>query len=348
MGKGVRILILLLVLAGAGGVYYWKFWQNQAPAGDTVTLYGNIDLRTVQLAFNEQEMVEEILVDEGALVQEGQLLATLKQNRLAAQLQEAEAMVSAQEAVLRLLVAGTRPQEIEKIKAQQEAARVKVENAKRLTQRLRVTSETGASTLQDLDNARSELDVARAELNVVRESLALAEEGFREEKIAEARALLTARQAKVAFLSERLNDTFLYAPALGVIESRIMEPGEVAAPGRTVFSLALTAPKWVRAYLAEPDLGFVEPGMAAGVYSDSFPGHAFNGRVGFISSAAEFTPKFVQTTELRTQLVYEIRIWLEDPDNQLRLGMPVTVVVKKRTPDSKSTGSGPEAAGEQG
>lgn len=127
-----------------------------------------------------------------------------------------------------------------------------------------------------------------------------------------------------------------------------MEPGEVAAPGRTVFSLALTAPKWVRAYLSEPDLGFIVQGMEAKVYSDSFPGEAFNGTVGFISSAAEFTPKFVQTTELRTQLVYEIRIWLEDLDNRLRLGMPVTVVVKKRGTGPADKNVKPEATRKQG
>jgi len=347
MNKGVRIIILLLILGVAGGVYYWKYKSVQTPSGDTVTLYGNIDLRTVHVAFNEQEMVDEILVDEGDMVEKGQLLAKLRGKKLSAQLQEAESMVAAQKEALRLLVAGTRPQEIARIKAQLEAARVRVVNADRLAKRLKVTSETGASTIQDSDNAVAELDVARAEFNVVKESLALAKEGFRSEKIAEARAVLKARQAKVTLLEERLKDTFLYAPAPGIIESRIMEPGEVAAPGQTVFSLALMAPKWVRAYLAEPDLGFVAPGMVAIVSSDSFPEESFKGTIGFISSAAEFTPKFVQTTELRTQLVYETRIWLDDPGNRFRLGMPVTVVVKKREAGNAAPIIKPETLGNQ-
>jgi HlyD family secretion protein len=347
MNKGLRIIILLLILAVGGSVYYWKYKPEQTPSGDSVTLYGNIDLRTVRLAFNEQEMVEEILVDEGDKVEKGQLLAKLRSKKLLAQLQEAEAMVAAQEEALRLLVTGTRPQEIDKIKAQLEAARVRVANGDRFAKRLKVTSETGASTIQDLDNAMAELDVARAEFNVVKESLAVAKEGFRSEKTAEARAVLKARQAKVRLFQERLNDISLNAPASGIIESRIMEPGEVAAPGQTVFSLALMEPKWVRAYLAEPDLGLVAPGMEAMVYSDSFP-EAFKGKVGFISSAAEFTPKFVQTTELRTQLVYEIRIWLADPDNRLRLGMPVTVVVKTSEPDSEDSTVKVETTANQG
>lgn len=346
MNKGVRIIILLLILGMAGGVYYWKYKPEQNLPADTVTLYGNIDLRTVQLSFNEQELVKEILVDEGDMVEKDQLLATLRDKRLLAQLQEAEAMVATQEEAVRLLVTGTRPQEIKKIEAEQEAARVRVANAERFTKRLKITSGTGASTIQDLDNARAELDVARAELNVVKESLALAVEGFRKEKIAEAKALLRARQAGVAFLQERLNDTALYAPAPGVIESRIMEPGELAAPGRTVLSLALMAPKWVRAYLPEPELGFVAQGMEAMVYSDSFS-EAFNGKVGFISPIAEFTPKSIQTTELRTQLVYETRIWLSDPDNRLRLGMPVTVVLKKRGVTNADTTVALEAAKNQ-
>ena len=347
MNKGLRIIILLLILGVGGSVYYWKYKPEQTPSGDSVTLYGNIDLRTVRLAFNEQEMVEEILVDEGDKVEKGQLLAKLRSKKLLAQLQEAEAMVAAQEEALRLLVTGTRPQEIDKIKAQLEAARVRVANGDRFAKRLKVTSETGASTIQDLDNAMAELDVARAEFNVVKESLAVAKEGFRSEKTAEARAVLKARQAKVRLFQERLNDISLNAPASGIIESRIMEPGEVAAPGQTVFSLALMEPKWVRAYLAEPDLGLVAPGMEAMVYSDSFP-EAFKGKVGFISSAAEFTPKFVQTTELRTQLVYEIRIWLADPDNRLRLGMPVTVVVKTSEPDSEDSTVKVETTANQG
>lgn len=329
MHKGVRIVILLLILGAGGGFYYWKYKPGQVISDDTVTLYGNIDLRTVQLAFNEQEVVEGVLVNEGDMVEKGQLLAELKKNKLLAQLQEADAMMAAQEEVLRLLETGTRPQEIKKIGAQLEAARVKVANDERIVKRLERTAAKGASTLQDLDNAKTTLDVAKAELNVVKESLALAKEGFRSEQIAEARAVLKARQASIVFLQARFQDTSLHAPATGVIESRIVEPGEVAVPGKTVFSLALTDPKWVRAYLPEPDLGFVAQGMNAKIYSDSFPGDAFDGNVGFISSAAEFTPKFVQTTELRTQLVYEVRIWLNDPENRLRLGMPVTVVIEK-------------------
>jgi HlyD family secretion protein len=115
------------------------------------------------------------------------------------------------------------------------------------------------------------------------------------------------------------------APVDGVVRTRLMEPGEMASPQQPVFSLAIIDPKWVRAYVSEPDLGKVRPGMAAFVAVDSFPDRRFDGWVGFVSPVAEFTPKAVQTEELRTSLVYEVRVFVQDPSDSLRLGMPATV-----------------------
>jgi HlyD family secretion protein len=105
----------------------------------------------------------------------------------------------------------------------------------------------------------------------------------------------------------------------------LVEPGEIVTPQKPAFSLAITDPKWVRAYVTEADLGQVHPGMKATVTADAFPKRAFDGRVGFISPVAEFTPKTVQTTDLRTSLVYEIRVFVTDPNDDLRQGMPTTV-----------------------
>ncbi len=160
--------------------------------------------------------------------------------------------------------------------------------------------------------------------------LDLAVAGPRQEDIAEAAAKHQAMEAGVALLRHRLADTILMAPAPGVIQSRILEPGEMAGPTRPAFILALTDPKWVRTYVAEPDLGRLREGMAATISSDSWPDKIFNGRVGFISSVAEFTPKSVETTDLRTKLVYEVRVLVDDPHDQLKLGMPVTVQIPER------------------
>jgi membrane fusion protein PltH len=126
-------------------------------------------------------------------------------------------------------------------------------------------------------------------------------------------------------LRQELADARLVAPVDAVIRTRLMEPGEMASPQRPVFSLAVTDPKWVRAYVAEPDVGRLKTGMTASVALDSFPNRRFNGWVGFISPVAEFTPKTVETTELRTSLVYEVRVFVKDPSDQLHLGSPASV-----------------------
>jgi HlyD family secretion protein len=161
--------------------------------------------------------------------------------------------------------------------------------------------------------------------------------------------VLHARQPRIVLLDRRLEDTVLLAPAKGIIQSRILELGEMAMPSRPAFTLALTDPKWVRVYLPEPQLGWIDRGMRAQVYSDSFKDRPFDGWVGFISPQAEFTPKSVETTDLRTQLVYETRIWVDDPANELRLGMPVTVEIDIAQPPQSPGNAAPDTgSGDRG
>jgi HlyD family secretion protein len=184
---------------------------------------------------------------------------------------------------------------------------------------------SGAVSKEDLDNAKAALDVAEAKLAVNQKALDLVLIGPRKEDIAQAEAQLRANEAQLAFLRRQLADAELLAPTVAVVRTRLMEPGEMASPQKPVFSLAITDPKWVRAYVSEPDLGKVQPGTTASVMVDSFPDQRFEGWVGFISPVAEFTPKPVQTSELRTSLVYEVRVFVKDPSDVLRLGMPATV-----------------------
>ena len=149
--------------------------------------------------------------------------------------------------------------------------------------------------------------------------------GPRKEEIAEAEARLHGDEAQVKYLKRLLADAELLAPVDAIVRTRIMEPGEMASPQKSVYTLAIVDPKWVRAYVSEPDLGKVHNGMAAQIGVDSFPGKRFEGWVGFISPVAEFTPKDVQTDELRTSLVYEVRVFVKDASDDLRLGMPATV-----------------------
>lgn len=331
MKKRIIILLLLAGLAAAG--YYLKnrYAGNSGQDRDRLKIYGTIDIRDASLAFKEQERLAELLVEEGDKVAAGQVLARLDTERLEAEIRETEAKVRAQQELVNKLKAGYRTQEIDQARAEVEAARAQVANAKQIMQRVNRTSGTGATSQQDLDNARSRLMVEQAQLEVRKKRLDLLREGFRKEDIANAEQQLAALTAKLQLLNIRLTDRTLIAPATGTIQSRILEPGEMAGPTRPVFTLALDDPKWVRAYLPEPQLGFVHPGMKASVFSDSAPDAPIEGWLGFISPVAEFTPRTVQTEDLRTRLVYETRVFVHDTQNMLRLGMPVTVVLEKNS-----------------
>lgn len=331
MNRRPAIVAVVLILIACGAGLWWWMQPRQAENGRLI-LYGNMEIRDSRLAFHEQEIVADVAVEEGDVVLPGQVLARLRPELLEDQIAEAEAQYRAQAEVVRRLVNGTRPQEVRQARAEVEAAKVRVENARLALERVENTARIGTSSEQELEDARARLEEEQAQLEVRRQALELAVEGPRGEDVAEARARLEASRSRIGFLRNRLEDTVLKAPAAGIIQSRILEPGEMAGPSTPAFVLALTDPKWARVYVPGPDLGRIREGMPATVSSDSWPDREFPGRVGFISSEAEFTPKTVETADLRTKLVYEVRVWVDDPDNRLRLGMPVTVFVDVREP----------------
>ncbi|MBI2823400.1 MAG: efflux RND transporter periplasmic adaptor subunit [Planctomycetia bacterium] len=320
------VLILVAAAAATAGAAWW--YMRRGHARDELAIHGNVDLRQVDLPFNNSERIAEVLVQEGDHVKRGQVLARLDTRRLEPQVEQAEAQAMAQRQVVERLHNGSRPEEIAQARANVESAKADAANARRQYDRLQTLSSTssgGAVSQQDVDNAKAALAIADAKLDVNEKALDLALAGPRREEVAEAEARLRANEAQLAFLRQELADAELVAPMDAVVRTRIMEPGEMASPQKPVFLLAITDPKWVRAYVSEPDLGKVRPGMAAEVGVDSFPDRRFEGWVGFISPVAEFTPKAVQTEELRTSLVYEVRVFVKDPDDVLRLGMPATV-----------------------
>lgn len=328
MKRKIRIILPLLVVIVVGTLTVRHFLLLEEETNPNhLTLYGNVEIRTAQLAFMESERIVQVMVEEGQSVTAGQPLATLETRRLQAQQEEAQARIQALQEVVNRLEAGTRIQQIDQARAEVKAARTRVANAGQTYDRLRETSGTGVTSEQDVDNARTQLAVEKAQLEVKQKALNLALEGPRKEDIAEARNRLQAARAAYDLLNIRMTDMTLKAPADGVIRNRILEPGEMAGPTRPVFTLALNHPKWVRAYVPGINLGRIHQGMPARIVSPSFPHESISGWVGFISPTAEFTPKSVETTELRTQLVYEVRIFTEDPQRQLRLGMPVTATV---------------------
>jgi HlyD family secretion protein len=326
MRRVIWIIALIVVVSLAAGLVWW-INQPENGAGDIV-LHGNIDLRQVELSFNNSERIAEVLAQEGDRVRQGQLVARLDTRRLAPQVAQAEAQTAAQRQVVQRLRNGSRPEEIAQARANVDSARADAANARQQYERIKSAAEMSAGRAvrqQDVDSAKAALQVAEAKLVVNQRALELALIGPRKEDIAEAEAELRANEARLALLRQQLVDAQLMAPTDAVVRTRLMEPGEMASPQKPVFSLAITDPKWVRAYVSEPDLGRLHEGMAAAVAVDSFPSRRFDGWIGFISPVAEFTPKTVQTQELRTSLVYEVRVFVKDPSDDLRLGMPATV-----------------------
>ncbi|MCE5243692.1 MAG: efflux RND transporter periplasmic adaptor subunit [Syntrophobacteraceae bacterium] len=324
--------LLAFILAAAAVASAFAAWRYTHPDGktrDEILLYGNVDLRQVNLAFNGNERIETLQVQEGDRVRKGQVLGTLDMEKLKAAEAGAEARTQAQRHVLERLTNGTRPEEIEQAKANVQSALTDLNNTRRIFERIRKTAGSGASSQQDMENAEASFEVAQARLRVNQKALELATIGPRKEDIAEARATLKANEADLASARQDLANATLVCPTDGVVRNRILEPGEMASSQRPVLTIAITDPKWVRAYVPEPDLGMVRMGMSAAVTSDSFPGKRYEGWVGFISPVAEFTPKSVETTELRTSLVYEVRVFVKDPGDELRLGMPATVHVPR-------------------
>jgi HlyD family secretion protein len=334
-----RKIFVGLALAVAVALALWWWLDRRENRSRDLVLHGNVDLRQVQLSFNNSERIAAVLVQEGDRVRQGQLLARLDTRRMEPQVAQAEAEAAAQQQVVERLRSGSRPEEIAQARANVEAAKADLANARQQYERLKSAWEMSAGRAvrqQDVDNAKTVIDVAEAKLAVNQKALELAIAGPRKEEVAEAEARLQANRAQLALLRQRLADAQLVAPIDAVVRTRVMEPGEMASPEKPVFSLAVTDPKWVRAYVSEPDLGKVHQGMPAAVAVDSFPDRRFEGWVGFISPVAEFTPKSVQTEELRTSLVYEIRVFVKDPADELRLGMPATVYLKDGQRDKET------------
>jgi HlyD family secretion protein len=347
-GQAVKRWIAIVIgIAVAVGLAVWLTRGHRQRT--EIVLYGNVDLRQVDLAFNNSERVAAVYVREGTRVQRGQLLARLDESRLMPQLAQVQAATAAQRAAVERMHHGSRPEEVAQARANVSLAAANARAAAVKYQRLLALSKASngrAVARQDLDDAQAAADVAEAQLNVNRKSLTLSVVGPRREDIAQAEAQLKGEQAQVALMCRTVSDAELRAPLNAVVRSRIVEPGDMASPQKTAFTLAITDPKWVRAYVSGPDLSFVRPGMHGSIVVDSFPNRRFDGWIGFISSVAEFTPKTVETQELRSSLVYEVRVFVHDPDDVLRLGMPATVYlpITAGAPAASESGAGTAAS----
>lgn len=331
MGNNRKMMIavaVLLVLVG-GWFYYQHEQREKEQSARELRLSGNVDIREVSLAFRGSDRLGELLVAEGDSVKKGQVLARLETKELRLAIAKTRAEIQAQESAVELLHNGTRPEEIRKAEEAMNAARASSDYAQGvMVRRQQIFDEVEGVSRQELDNAISQAAAAAAQTAAAEAAYAEAVTGPRVEEVAQAEAKLESLRQELARQEYLLKETELIAPSDGVIRSRLLEVGDMASPQLAVFKLSLNDKKWVRAYIRETDLGKVHEGQKATVIIDSFPKDPIEGQVGYISGTAEFTPKTVQTDELRTSLLYEIRVYVDDADNRLRLGMPATVRVE--------------------
>lgn len=333
--RAIAIGAVAIVAIGAG-----LAWMQRTNNDDgLLLLYGNVDIREVQLAFRQPGRVAEMAFDEGDAVTAGTRMAALDAQPYKEALAAAEADVRVAQAELDKLHRGLRPQEIAQAQQALNQALAVASDAERNYRRQSALLASGASSQRTVDAARAANDQAAAGVKSARAALSQATEGFRREDIAAGEARLAAAEAARAQAATALADTELMAPSNGTVISRVREPGSMVASQSTVYSLSLNEPVYVRAYVGEPDLGRIAPGTAVRVKTDSSD-KVYRGQIGFISPRAEFTPKTVETTDLRSDLVYRLRIVVDasDSDTGLRQGMPVTIEVDTKAAVGSRTG----------
>ena len=330
-----RKRIILRAAAGALGLALafalWNFAiapMFRGQAEQYLVLQGNIDIRQVQLGFRVNGRIAEMFVEEGDRVEAGTALAHLDPESLENERAVAAAELATRQADLRRLEAGMRPAEIRSAETRVIEARASQRSAEETARRQETLFANGAVSQQSATESRARAEETRARLHVAEAALNLAREGFRAEDVDAGRAALAAAEARLRTAETRLADATLKAPSAGVVLARVREPGAIVQPGETALTLALDRPLWVRAYVQGEDLARVAPGAEAEVWTDAAPDRRYRGQVGFVSPTAEFTPRTVQTENLRSGLVYQVRIIVAEPDALLRQGMPASVGIR--------------------
>lgn len=317
----VLILAVVIIVALIGGGTWW--YQSRQNNG--LTLYGNVDIRTVNMSFRVGGRLQSLTVDEGDAIKQGQTLGQLDQAPYENALMQAKANVATAQAQYDLMMAGYRAEEIAQAAASVKQAQAAYDYAQSYLQRQQGLWNRKLLSANDLENARSSRDQALATLKSAQDKLSQYRAGNRPQEIAQAKANLEQAQAQLAQSTLDLHDTVLTAPSDGTLLTRAVEPGSMLSAGSTVLTLSLTRPVWVRAYVDEKNLNQAQPGREILLYTDGRPNKPYHGKIGFVSPTAEFTPKTVETPDLRTDLVYRLRIIVTDADDSLRQGMPVTL-----------------------
>jgi len=338
-----KILIFLILLGAVAGGFVYTFYRPEAelffrerfslrsllrsqPSEKELKLFGNVEIRQVLLGFRVPGRLDEIYFEEGEAVISGDLLGMLDPLPYEIKLAGARAATHQARTALAKMESGHRGGEIRQAAAQRDQIRVSLNQAEKDWERLSNLFARGAIAKKDLDDLSARRDRLRAELSSAESALSLMREGFRSEDVEAAEATVELAEAQLREAENSLADTRLYAPSDGTVLTRVVEPGTIVAVGQPVYAVMLKKPVQVRTYVTGPQLGKIRLGMKGKVYTDSYP-DPVEGAVNFIASEAEFTPKLVQTEDQRVDLVYRVRLLVEDV-GYLKNGMPVTVFLE--------------------
>jgi HlyD family secretion protein len=310
MKRSAGILGTALLVASCGG----------GSEDGKIRASGHVEATEVVVSTKVGGTLEHLGVDEGSLVEAGQEIARIDTVDILLALESAKAERALAQAELSLRLAGTRKEDILEAKAQLARAEADLAGAERDLERMEGLLSAGSGTTKARDDARTRRDVAAASVDAARERLRRMEAGFRDEEKDAARARHQAAEAGIARLEQQLEDAVIRSPLAGVVTQKLAEQGELMAPGAGLVVVTDLASAWLNAYLPEPDLGRIRLGQDAEVVTDD--GQTRAGRISFVASRAEFTPKNAQTRDERVKLVFRIKIALDNEDGLFKPGMP--------------------------
>ena len=295
---------------------------GHAKAPGVITASGTIEAVEVNAAAQTNGRVLRLAVEEGSVVQAGDVLAGVDSSLLEIQLQQAEAGVRLAEAQLALLLKGARIEDMRQAEENVRQAEANLKLAADDRDRIRNLFEKKSATQQQKDNADTRYTLALAQSQTAKEGLHKWQSLARPEEIEQGRARLDQAVAARDLLLKTISDATILAPTAGVVTHKVVETGDYVGPGTTVVTIADLSRVHLEIFVAEPELGAVRLGGTADVMIDSYPGRVFKGTVIFVSPEAEFTPKNIQTKEERVKLVYRVKIEIPNPEGILKPGMP--------------------------
>ena len=317
-----RISLIVLIAVIIAGLAYAFLMRDKKEGNDFIKVSGNIEATEVDVGFKIPGRIVSRFFEEGDWVDQGKVLAKLDEEDLRNRLEVSQATLMSARARLNKLLAGSRPEEIREAEANLNQARFDMENKETQYERMKSLFEKRVIPKETLDNAEVVFKIAKASYQKATENYLLVKEGPRKEDIEDARAQVEQARASVKLNETQLSYTTLYSPISGVVLVKSGEIGEVVKPGTSIVTLADIKNIWLKAYIPETDLSKVKWGQEVIVTTDLHPQKEYRGKVSFISSQAEFTPKQIQTEKERVNLVYRIKVDIPNPDRELKPGMP--------------------------